>query len=116
MNPNLILPVGTQVVSRIEVKNSANEPLCVQGAVGVIIESPTDNSHTYHIRLTNNLEITLHRHEFSIRRHFQRDEVNDWRLALHQEFDTALRKTVLPERPDYQRANAFLIKARRSYL
>ncbi|MDQ3652731.1 MAG: nucleotidyltransferase domain-containing protein [Acidobacteriota bacterium] len=42
------------------------------------------------------------------------DEVNAWRLALHQEFDEALTQTPLPERPDYERANAFLIKARRA--
>lgn len=42
------------------------------------------------------------------------DEVNAWRLRLHAEFNDALRETVLPERPDYERANAFLIRARRS--
>jgi uncharacterized protein len=73
MNPNLILPVGTQVVSRIEVKNTLNNILCVQGAVGVIIKAPTDNSHGYRIRLSNDTEITLHRHEFTIRKHFQKE-------------------------------------------
>jgi hypothetical protein len=42
------------------------------------------------------------------------DEVNAWRLDLHREFDAALATTRLPERPDYARANAFLIRARRS--
>ncbi|MCU0494736.1 MAG: nucleotidyltransferase domain-containing protein [Chloroflexaceae bacterium] len=41
-------------------------------------------------------------------------EVNRWRLALHQEFDQAYASTKLPERPDVARADAFLIKARRS--
>lgn len=41
------------------------------------------------------------------------EEVNAWRLKLHQEFDKALSETRLPERPDYQKANDFLIKARR---
>jgi predicted nucleotidyltransferase len=40
-------------------------------------------------------------------------EVEAWRLALHQEFEQAFEQTQLPERPDYERANAFLIKARR---
>ncbi|HAG84903.1 MAG TPA: nucleotidyltransferase [Cyanobacteria bacterium UBA12227] len=71
MNPNLVLPVGTQVVSRIELKNSADELLCLRGAVGVIIKAPTDNSHAYRVRLINNIEVTLNRHEFSIRKHFQ---------------------------------------------
>lgn len=40
-------------------------------------------------------------------------EVDAWRLRLHKEFDAAFAVTRLPEYPDYERANAFLIKARR---
>jgi uncharacterized protein len=40
-------------------------------------------------------------------------ETESWRLSLHAEFDRALGQSKLPERPDYQRANALLIKARR---
>jgi hypothetical protein len=40
-------------------------------------------------------------------------EVDAWRLELHQEFDHALAATTLPERPDYEAANRFLIRARR---
>lgn len=42
------------------------------------------------------------------------EEVNAWRLALHRELDAAYAATKLPERPNYDRANAFLLKARRS--
>ena len=42
------------------------------------------------------------------------DEVNRWRLSLHAEFDRAFAETKLPERPNYEKANQFLIKARRS--
>ena len=41
------------------------------------------------------------------------DDVEAWRLSLHKEFDRALEQTSLPERPDYERANEFLVKARR---
>ena len=41
------------------------------------------------------------------------DELNAQRLSLHKEFDSALATTKLPERPDYERANAFLLRARR---
>jgi uncharacterized protein len=41
-------------------------------------------------------------------------EVNKWRLSLHKEFDFSFRHTSLPERPNYDAANKFLIKARRS--
>ena len=43
-------------------------------------------------------------------------ETNDWRLRLHKDFDQAFRNTKLPERPDYEKVNAFLIKARRSVI
>ncbi len=42
------------------------------------------------------------------------EEVDAWRLSLHREFDRALGSTRLPERPDYEKANAFLVRARRS--
>lgn len=44
------------------------------------------------------------------------EEVEDWRKRLHVEFNAASEATTLPERPDYERANAFLIEARRSAL
>ena len=40
--------------------------------------------------------------------------VDAWRLELHKQFDAAFEQTKLPDRPDYERVNAFLIKARRS--
>lgn len=42
------------------------------------------------------------------------EETEKWRIALHTQFDKALEETKLPERPDYEKANAFLIKARRA--
>ena len=41
-------------------------------------------------------------------------DVERWRLSLHGEFDKSFEETELPERPDYERANEFLVKARRS--
>ena len=40
------------------------------------------------------------------------EEVNAWRLRLHRDFDAALATTSLPERPDYDQANAYLIRVR----
>jgi predicted nucleotidyltransferase len=42
------------------------------------------------------------------------EETEKWRLALHAEFDQALVETKLPDRPDYEKANAFLVKARKA--
>ena len=44
------------------------------------------------------------------------EETEAWRLTLHAEFDRAFAETELPERPDYEKANAFLLKARRAAL
>ena len=44
------------------------------------------------------------------------EDVEQWRLSLHHEFNAALEATKLPERPDYERANEFLIGARRRAL
>jgi predicted nucleotidyltransferase len=40
-------------------------------------------------------------------------EVDAWRKELHHDFECALAETKLPERPDYEAANRFLVKARR---
>lgn len=42
------------------------------------------------------------------------DEVEQMRLKLHEQFDAAAQTSPLPERPDYKRANDFLLKARRA--
>jgi hypothetical protein len=41
-------------------------------------------------------------------------EINAWRLDLHKQFEAAFAETKLPDRPDYDWANQFLLKARRS--
>jgi predicted nucleotidyltransferase len=40
-------------------------------------------------------------------------EVDAWRKELHRDFERALTETKLPERPDYERANDFLMRARK---
>jgi predicted nucleotidyltransferase len=42
------------------------------------------------------------------------DQCEAWRRELHQQFDQAITRTKLPERPDYAAANAWLLRARRS--
>lgn len=44
------------------------------------------------------------------------EAVDAWRQELHRDFEQALMETRLPERPDYEAANVFLIEARRSSL
>jgi predicted nucleotidyltransferase len=42
------------------------------------------------------------------------EECEAWRLELHGRFDDAVTRTGLPEKPDYDAANAWLLRARRS--
>jgi uncharacterized protein len=44
--------------------------------------------------------------------HWTWEATEKWRLKLHAEFEAAHDATTLPERPDYARADAFLIRAR----
>jgi hypothetical protein len=41
------------------------------------------------------------------------EKVDAWRQELHRDFEQALVETKLPERPDYEAANALLVEARR---
>jgi uncharacterized protein len=70
-NPDLVLPVGTQVVTAVEVRDSQGVALRRSGAVGKIIESPQDNSQAYRILFPDGQEASLHRHEIAIRKHLQ---------------------------------------------
>ncbi|ACB74342.1 conserved hypothetical protein [Opitutus terrae PB90-1] len=42
-------------------------------------------------------------------------EVDAWRQELHRDFERALAETTLPERPDYEATNRFLIEARHAH-
>ena len=62
-----------------------------------------------------NVRVEEHREKLlSIRRgELEWRQVNELRLNLHKDFEKAFAETKLPERPDYEKANEFLIKARR---
>lgn len=42
------------------------------------------------------------------------EELEAWRASLHEAFDRAQTTSALPERPDYERVDAFLLRARRA--
>ena len=65
---NLIVPLGTQIVSRLAIKSAQGELLCPVGAVGIIVKAPTDNSHSYRVQFTNGVKAPLRRNEFTIRK------------------------------------------------
>jgi uncharacterized protein len=87
INAHLIVPVGTQVVTLVEVKGRAGGRACPRGAVGEIVTAPQDNSHSYRVRFADGTEGSLRRHEFALRKQHQAGEllrgeetVSDFRL------------------------------------
>ncbi len=62
-----------------------------------------------------NVEVGEHRERLlSIKRgEMPFSEADKWRIELQRSFDSAFACTTLPERPDYERVNAFLIRARK---
>lgn len=83
--PHLLLPVGTQVVTRVEVKVPTIEPVRPGGSVGVIIRAPTDATHAYRVRFPDGAEVSLHRQDLTVRREFQ-DEVLKQKGAVLAEY------------------------------
>ncbi len=67
----LILPLGTQIVTRVELSATADRDSVPAGAVGVIVKAPTDQTHAYRVQLVDGAEISLKRNEFSIRKQHQ---------------------------------------------
>jgi len=69
--PNLILPIGTQIVTLIEVKVLNETRLEPRGTVGVIKSAPKDAAHSYLIEFPDGSIASIKRNEFAIRKHFQ---------------------------------------------
>jgi predicted nucleotidyltransferase len=97
---HLILPAGTQVVTRIEIKDTAGYVLAPRGAVGEIVKAPDDGSHSYRVRFTNNVEAALHRHEMTIRKQYQREaaQPNEDLLAEYELYDFVIYRCVVGSR------------------
>lgn len=83
--------------------------------------------HLLRLLLTGTATLRERRVPVRVERHRQRllavkhgelpwPEVDAWRQDLHRDFEQALAETALPERPDYEAANRFLIEARREQL
>ncbi|MEP7343261.1 MAG: nucleotidyltransferase domain-containing protein, partial [Acidobacteriota bacterium] len=83
---HLILPAGTQIVSRVEIKSATGDLLAPRGAVGEIAKAPDDGTHSYRVRFINGVEVALGRHEMTIRKQFQREAVQPEADAL-KDFD-----------------------------
>ncbi len=74
-SPHLLLPNGTRVVTRTEVRcfhGAATKP---PGAVGVVYQVPEDAAHAYLVRFADGKEAALRRHELSILKQHYSEEM-----------------------------------------
>lgn len=75
-NNNLpsILPVGTAVVSRVEIKRRDGRPAHPAGAAGLIVQSPADVEHSYRVRFPGGDEVSLKRREMHVLSYYHRPD------------------------------------------
>lgn len=81
-----ILPVGTQIVSRLEIRGADGRALHPAGAVGVITSSPADHQHAYRVRFPDGFEASLKRTDLVTLKQFQSEGMTH-RYAVETEFD-----------------------------
>lgn len=74
-NPNMILPAGTKVVTRVAVKAAGSDVEYPSGAVGVITKSPADHQHSYRVRFPDGGEAALRRGQIAVLKEMQRDQI-----------------------------------------
>lgn len=73
---HLIIPIGTQVVAQVETKVAPGASPRPKGAVGVIVDAPTDSTHAYRVRFAEGGEVALRRSEFAILKHYQQGNLH----------------------------------------
>lgn len=83
-NHDLIIPTGTQVVVRHAVTRGVGGAVCPAGAVGRVVKAPADASHAYRVRLPDGAEVSVRRHELSIRKQVQAGEMGDAGAVLRE--------------------------------
>jgi predicted nucleotidyltransferase len=74
---NFILPIGTRVVALMEVRGPDGQPVHPRGAVGVVVQAPSDYWHSYRVRFPDDFEAAFHRRELAVLSQFQGGGVID---------------------------------------
>lgn len=85
-NPNMILPAGTQIVARVEVRIVGGGSFHPAGAVGVIVRAPADHTHNYLVQFPDGSEAAIRRTEFVVLKAWQRDRM-DGAAGVLEDFD-----------------------------
>lgn len=74
-NPNMILPAGTQVVTRAAITPIGGGDARAVGGVAEIVVAPTDHTHAYRIRFADGVEAMVRRAQFGVLKQVQRDRI-----------------------------------------
>lgn len=70
-----ILPVGTQVVTTVDLRGDAGGVRVPRGALGTILKSPSDATHSYWVRLVDGAERAFARDQLATLARFQDHEL-----------------------------------------
>lgn len=84
---NLILPVGTQVVTRIAIGDPRQQQFYPSGAVGVIVAAPRDHQNTYRVQFPDGGEVSLGRSQLTIRKNWQKQGLFSPETSLDQDLN-----------------------------
>lgn len=98
VSPTLIIPVGTQVVTTVEIPKSNGEIAFMRGAVGIIVRAPAHSTHAYRIRLIDGTEAVLNRADFAIHSHFTNPQAPPDRLADYNLNDHVIYRCIVGSR------------------
>lgn len=79
-----LLPIGTQVVSLVEVKGHLGKLMHPRGAVGVILKLPVDNDHAYRVRFPDGFDAPLNRTELIPLSHYKKGWLQQTGTVLAQ--------------------------------
>ena len=64
------------MVCLTEVRGPDGTPVHPRGAVGVVIQSPSDYWHSYRVRFPDGCEVSLRRQDLAILSHYQSDQTS----------------------------------------
>lgn len=94
-----ILPVGTQVVTTVDLRGAAGGVRVPRGAVGVVLRAPVDLDHAYWIRLVDGEEVSLLRHQLATLARWQDAELGrGQQLGGANLFDRVILRVVIGSR------------------
>jgi len=84
LSSNFIIPEGTQVVTRIYKKAPDSQIYKKAGSVGVVVQSPPDNSSPYTVMFPDGTTLQFYRSELIIRRHEMTSDLINKNVDLMQ--------------------------------